>query len=81
MAEAVGLGAVAADLPDGYDTELGERGYRLSLGQRQLVAFAERFSPTRGSSSSTRPRRRSTSAPSGRSSARCADCSPAARRS
>ena len=39
-ADAVGLGLVAADLPDGYDTELGERGYRLSLGQRQLVAFA-----------------------------------------
>jgi ATP-binding cassette, subfamily B, bacterial len=39
-AEAVGLGGVVADLPEGYDTELGERGYRLSLGQRQLVAFA-----------------------------------------
>jgi len=29
-----------ARLEDGYDTQLGERGYRLSLGERQLVAFA-----------------------------------------
>ena len=27
-------------LEDGYETQLGERGSRLSLGQRQLVAFA-----------------------------------------
>ena len=39
-AAAVGADAFVADLPDGYDTELGERGFRLSLGQRQLVAFA-----------------------------------------
>ena len=28
------------ELEDGYETQLGERGTRLSLGQRQLVAFA-----------------------------------------
>jgi ABC-type multidrug transport system fused ATPase/permease subunit len=39
-ARAVGADIFVADLPDGYDTELGERGFRLSLGQRQLVAFA-----------------------------------------
>jgi ATP-binding cassette subfamily B protein len=39
-AAAVGADAFVEDLPDGYDTELGERGFRLSLGQRQLVAFA-----------------------------------------
>jgi ATP-binding cassette subfamily B protein len=39
-AEAVGVAAFVDELPDGYDTELGERGFRLSLGQRQLVAFA-----------------------------------------
>ncbi len=37
---AVGVDEFLATLPEGYDTELGERGYRLSLGQRQLVAFA-----------------------------------------
>jgi ATP-binding cassette subfamily B protein len=39
-AAAVGVDAFVQDLPEGYDTELGERGFRLSLGQRQLVAFA-----------------------------------------
>jgi len=39
-ARAVGADEFIARLEDGYDTELGERGFRLSLGQRQLVAFA-----------------------------------------
>jgi ATP-binding cassette subfamily B protein len=39
-AVAVGADEFVDELPDGYETELGERGFRLSLGQRQLVAFA-----------------------------------------
>ena len=39
-AGAVGAHDFVAALEDGYATELGERGSRLSLGQRQLVAFA-----------------------------------------
>jgi ATP-binding cassette subfamily B protein len=37
---AVGADEFVERLEDGYDTQLGERGSRLSLGQRQLVAFA-----------------------------------------
>ncbi len=39
-AAAVGADAFVDELPDGLDTEVGERGFKLSLGQRQLVAFA-----------------------------------------
>jgi ABC-type multidrug transport system fused ATPase/permease subunit len=39
-AASVGAAGFVAELPDGYEAELGERGFRLSLGQRQLVAFA-----------------------------------------
>jgi ABC-type multidrug transport system fused ATPase/permease subunit len=39
-AHTVGADEFISRLEHGYDTELGERGFRLSLGQRQLVAFA-----------------------------------------
>lgn len=39
-AEAVGADAIISALPEGYDTELGERGGGLSIGQRQLIALA-----------------------------------------
>jgi ABC-type multidrug transport system fused ATPase/permease subunit len=39
-AGAVGADGFIAELPEGYDTQVGERGFKLSLGQRQLVAFA-----------------------------------------
>ena len=39
-ARAVGADEFIERLEDGYETQLGERGLRLSLGQRQLVAFA-----------------------------------------
>jgi ATP-binding cassette subfamily B protein len=39
-ARAVGAVEFIERLPDGFDTEVGERGSHLSAGQRQLVAFA-----------------------------------------
>ncbi len=42
-AEAVGAGTFVDALPDGYDTEVGKRGGRLSAGQRQLISFARAF--------------------------------------
>ncbi len=39
-ARAVGAHELISALPDGYETEIGERGVQLSAGQRQLVSFA-----------------------------------------
>ncbi|CAA9378586.1 MAG: Heterodimeric efflux ABC transporter, permease/ATP-binding subunit 2 [uncultured Nocardioidaceae bacterium] len=42
-AEAIGAHNFIAGLPEGYDTDVANRGGRLSAGQRQLVAFARAF--------------------------------------
>ena len=40
VAKIVGVHEFVNSLPHGYETEVGERGARLSVGQRQLVSFA-----------------------------------------
>ncbi len=42
-ARAVGAQAFIGKLSDGYDTEVGKRGGRLSAGERQLISFARAF--------------------------------------
>ena len=39
-ARALGAHELIGELPEGYATEIGERGVQLSAGQRQLVSFA-----------------------------------------
>jgi len=40
VAKIVGIHEFISSLPQGYETNVGERGARLSVGQRQLVSFA-----------------------------------------
>jgi ABC-type multidrug transport system fused ATPase/permease subunit len=42
-ARVLGADEFIATLPDGYDTDIHQKGARLSAGQRQLVAFARAF--------------------------------------
>lgn len=42
-AKALGAHEFIAALPDGYHTQVGKRGGRMSAGQRQLIAFARAF--------------------------------------
>ncbi|HSS67556.1 MAG TPA: ABC transporter ATP-binding protein, partial [Nocardioidaceae bacterium] len=42
-AKAIGAHEFIAGLPQGYDTDVANKGGRLSAGQRQLVAFARAF--------------------------------------
>jgi ATP-binding cassette subfamily B protein len=42
-AKAIGSHDAIASLKDGYNTEVGERGANMSLGQRQLICFTRAF--------------------------------------
>jgi ABC-type multidrug transport system fused ATPase/permease subunit len=42
-AVSVGADPFIRALPEGYDTDVGKRGGRLSAGQRQLISFARAF--------------------------------------
>ena len=66
-AHAAGLGEMLARMPDGIETIVGERGYRLSGGEKQRVSIARAILNDPPILFSTRPPRRSTPASSARS--------------
>jgi len=70
LARQIGEGEWLETLPDGLHTQVGERGARLSMEQRQLVALMRVLVQRPRYSSSTRRPRASTPSPSGRSSRR-----------
>ncbi|MEZ4719365.1 MAG: ATP-binding cassette domain-containing protein [Caldilineaceae bacterium] len=53
---AANIHAMIAALPDGYDTMVGERGYRLSGGEKQRLALARVILKDRASWCWTKPR-------------------------
>ena len=81
-ARAAQIHELIATLPEGYDTVVGERGYRFSGGEKQRIAIAQRRSSAiHRCSSSTRPPRRSTRRRSGSSSRRSSGSPRGGRRS
>ncbi len=54
-AKDLGIHETFMALPDGYLTQVGERGASISLGLRQLICFTAFWSPIPASSFSMRP--------------------------